>query len=95
MTAEHAQYMTLDAFRRGFFAKGSRPSRAQARRWIEQGRLDGVEIDGRVYVTQSSAQVFFTRAQIKKPAGERVEVDGFQLRQALARSRLREFGFEV
>ena len=86
--------LTVDEFRRRFFTKESRPSRAQARAWIDAGFLDGVKIGARVYVSENSARELFTRARIIG-APRTDERDERRYRQSRAASTLREFGFKL
>ena len=52
--------MTVNAFRRDFFAAGSRPRRADVVGWIDAGKLPAVEIDGRLYIRDDAAEAFFS-----------------------------------
>lgn len=54
------KYMTVNAFRRDFFAAGSRPRRADVVGWIDAGKLPAVEIDGRLYIRDDAAEAFFS-----------------------------------
>lgn len=52
--------MTVNAFRRDFFAAGSRPRRADVVGWIDAGKLPAVDIDGRLYIRDDAAEAFFS-----------------------------------
>lgn len=86
--------LTVDEFRRRFFTRESRPSRADARAWIDAGYLAGVKIGARVYVSENSARELFTRARIIG-APRTDEQDARRYRQSRAASTLREFGFKL
>jgi len=51
--------MTVNAFRRDFFAAGSRPRRVDVVGWIDAGKLPAVDIDGRLYIRDDAAEAFF------------------------------------
>ena len=86
--------LTVDEFRRRFFMRDSRPSRADTRAWIDAGYLCGVKIGARVYVSENSARELFTRARIVS-APRTDERDERRYRQSRAASTLREFGFKL
>lgn len=55
------KYLTVNAFRREFFAAGSRPRRVDVLSWIDAGALPAVIIDGVVYIKDDDATAFFNR----------------------------------
>lgn len=59
MKETSGKYLTVNAFRREFFAVGSRPRRVDVLRWIDAGALPAVEIDGRLYIRDDAAEAFF------------------------------------
>ena len=97
MTNPRPQYMTIDAFRRDFFAPGSRPTRASVRNWIDEGKLPAIKLDGRVYVRQDHAEAFIAGARIEDHAVERAKesMRAWNERQEAAKRTLREFGFKI
>jgi hypothetical protein len=52
--------MTVNAFRRDFFAAGGRPRRADVVGWIDAGKLPAVDIDGHLYIRDDAAEAFFS-----------------------------------
>ena len=56
------KYLTINAFRREFFAAGSRPRKSDIMRWIDGGTLPAIKIDGVVYIHTDDAAAFFTGA---------------------------------
>ena len=97
MNDERAKYMTIDAFRRGFFVDGSRPTRAQVRGWIDAGTLPAIQLDGRLYVREDVAEAFLRGAKAPVHQWERAKqwVKERRERQEQARATLRTFGFDV
>jgi len=73
MKENRARYLTLEAFRREFFAVGSRPRRADVKTWVDDGRLRAIEIDGRVYVREDDAQAFLDGSRVVDHVAERVK----------------------
>lgn len=59
MKETSGKYLTVNAFRREFFAVGSRPRRVDVLRWIDAGALPAVMIDGAVYIKDDDAVAFF------------------------------------
>lgn len=94
MTNPLPQYMTIDAFRRDFFAPGSRPRRCDVRGWIDEGRLPAIQLDGRVYVREDDVQAFFTGARVQDHAAEKASaaVKARAARIQAARATLTQFG---
>lgn len=67
------ELITIDQFRREYFARGARPSRADVRRWATAGTAEGARlsahvIDGRVYVTRAAGAAFIAMTQTAAPA---------------------------
>ena len=67
------ELITIDQFRREYFARGARPSRADVRRWATTGTAEGARlrahcIDGRVYVTRAAGAAFIDATQAAAPA---------------------------
>ena len=60
MKETSGKYLTVNAFRREFFAAGSRPRRVDVVGWIDAGKLPAVEIDGRLYIRDDDAEAFFS-----------------------------------
>lgn len=89
--------MTIDAFRRGFFADGSRPTRAQVRAWIDAGTLPAIRLDGRLYVREDCAEAFLVGAKAPDHEWERAKrwVKGYKEKQERAIRSLRKFGFDI
>lgn len=94
MTNPRPQYMTIDAFRRDFFAPRSRPRRCDVRGWIDEGRLPAIQLDGRVYVREDDVQAFFTGAKVQDHAAEKASaaVKARAARIQAARATLAQFG---
>lgn len=66
------ELITIDQFRREYFARGARPSRADVRRWATTGTAEGARlrahcIDGRVYVTRADGAAFIALTQTAAP----------------------------
>ena len=97
MEDSRAKYMTIDAFRRGYFVDGSRPTRAQVRGWIDAGTLPAIRLDGRLYVREDNADAFLRGAQARDHEVERARawVKDRREKQERARASLRRFGFDV
>ena len=64
-TTSGPKYLTINAFRRCFFSDESRPKRAQVVKWIDEGRLAAIIIDGRYYIRDDDAACFFESATAK------------------------------
>lgn len=94
MEENRQRYMTLDAFRREFFAPGSRPTRASVRQWVDDGKIPAVRLDGRLYVREDDVQAFFAGETVRPHAVDRAK-EATQARIArikAARERLARFG---
>ena len=89
--------MTLDAFRREFFAPGSRPSRLTVSGWVDAGWLPAIRLDGRVYIRTDHAEAFISGARIEDHAAEKAKarVKAWSSRQEAAKRTLRDFGFNI
>lgn len=94
MTEERARYVTLDAFRREYFAAGSRPRRADVKTWVDEGRLRAIELDGRVYVREDDAEAFLNGARVCDHVVERIKAATHEraARVKAARETLARFG---
>lgn len=70
MKETSGKYLTVNAFRREFFAVGSRPRRVDVLRWIDAGALPAVMIDGAVYIKDDDAVAFFRNSAAPTHAAE-------------------------
>jgi hypothetical protein len=87
------KYLTVNAFRREFFAAGSRPRKSDVLRWIESGALRGVMIDGIVFIRDDDAVAFFDRATMQSAGGDdKTRVSDRRARVAAARAALAKYG---
>ena len=94
MNETRPRFLTIDAFRRGYFAPGSRPRRCDVRGWIDEGRLPAIQLDGRVYVREDDVKAFFAGARIQDHAAEKASaaVKARAARIQAARATLAQFG---
>ena len=86
------KYLTVNAFRREFFAAGSRPRKSDVLRWINAGDLRAVMIDGAVFIRDDDAVAFFDRATINGAGDDKTRVSDRRARVAAARAALAKYG---